>query len=1782
MVFTPDGRRLYAAGWDKVVHCWVRDGQNWTYRKELVLRVPIGGEIDGVISSIAISSDGSLLAAGGKAPKRGVAGQRDRGVSMSADELTNEQKLDEGLIYVFDLRTGKVTILRGHEGAVFALSFAPKRDNSPAEVLISAAELFNEKDGSHGQMIAWDASAGDVIAKLESFTADSGTERRPLPEIRAGMLPQICPLSPSDGSVSVAVSWSTWPDSGFGLRLWDIRNNRLSPPINDDPGIYYSLIDVTVDPARPAFVSGSANRMTGMGELARWQPGSAEELSLDRDRSLIKTFGVQQIPLNIGGFDRDKLLAVVYDISPRPAGAADARGRLWEVGMSRSTAPIARLTLKSNDFCFAKCPETNIVAWEQNGEGLRIADVVRFSGNNHLLKSASSQMYDRVEFVEREGGKGVRLSSTHGNDSKVFDIENSRVTNSSDEWKTSRPDAQWSIRHEVNEKGIAYHVINKQDAGRTYAIDAHCDEVAPNFTPVGAFVFNLPEMPPFLITAFNCNAQPNIRVYDLTTGNLIRRYSAHTGPITSMALSADERMLVTSAQDGTVRAWWLPSLASHVGTTGAIRDGNSMLSTAKDGDRLVVKSNCKPFRADDVINECRYGDDSIVPETSLQLVKWLSKIKPGETIVVDTSRGGKEVRVGQAVDWHRELFALHLQQSGQQLHWIAWTPQGIYDFNESAVKNELGWHFNTGDPEFPVRYATVDAYPENHKRGFLKALCETGELAAQVLQMPETTLVFADKLQGFPSFHQPGEVVEAKFHLSGDLPSNFVKAVKWIVHDEQNELARGVAVEDDYEENSWSINTVIPENLSKSGYYQLTAVVETADEFEARLSDSVEFRYQRPAPKLQVVSDVPKTTTAGELAAKLNIASSSECAVDVTIEAFDKDNAVVESIRLSVPAGNKESVQDFTVSLAEGYNKIVFTAVNQDALPGFEENETFHLSLSLFSKTSPDDSSPQLTSLIVTPTADPDAEAVDMFHAKTIELPSPHVTISGQITCKSELKSATLKMDDADIPITHQATDESGLFKYDFRSDLTLSLGEHSLTFAFLDDKGHRAQPQYFVTYLPPLPELDTLQAAPAFLADSIDAQGATFKLSDNLIIDGVHDSTVSFSTAFRTQDHEPLYEQMGLSVVAVIDGQELPATEAEVKRGAFTAAVPIPKGPPCSVSLRVKDRWGRSVTSNSETMVRLDKPLVDRNPLPDSVDHPELVAVDMMLSAPGWNFQPDRFFLSGYVNGIRLPLNADADYQIKRAADDSFRIVLSRVPLQSGVRDNHLQVMLHHRGDGANSHSDVADYPLIDARIAVDPEAEEGSTKIFADGLSGEIGLDRFKGDIEIESHSELRYVQISWNNHSRTRKYDDPVEIGGHKQSGNAGTKMTYVFEELIDDLSPGETQIVIFAAGADGFSHAVETVNYVPSPPVNGGIELKSDDAIDWVKVHSFGEELANAAPHQVGTPYVELQCRIKTLASGNNVEPVSVWVNGFFQGSLIFPRKDSPDLISRPLTVCLSRTVNRIELHGLPQDVKTKNYFEVECSSPVVSQELYFVLIDATQDERNRLSEAKLKEKAKEAISAYSDEEKNLVSAAFDRIENQYVFTGRDVTKRKIFKALGEIRTKARPVSRGSVNKPLPVTIFYYHGRERKIASHNASFELLVSGSDWDNSDEGQKSREITDTQLAGKLNEIGGAHLAFLDVDTVADADKWQTRWPNYANLGVFRVVRKATKPGEIVAAESAERMPLITKMGEKIKDSPYLVDLSENLKSVFTGRQNLAYDFNIPEMLKNLTIYKGE
>src|SRR2546421_164786 len=59
LAFSPDGRKLYAVGADKLVRAWSVEKGRYAIDKKTSYRVPVGPGLHGLLAAVAVSPDGN-------------------------------------------------------------------------------------------------------------------------------------------------------------------------------------------------------------------------------------------------------------------------------------------------------------------------------------------------------------------------------------------------------------------------------------------------------------------------------------------------------------------------------------------------------------------------------------------------------------------------------------------------------------------------------------------------------------------------------------------------------------------------------------------------------------------------------------------------------------------------------------------------------------------------------------------------------------------------------------------------------------------------------------------------------------------------------------------------------------------------------------------------------------------------------------------------------------------------------------------------------------------------------------------------------------------------------------------------------------------------------------------------------------------------------------------------------------------------------------------------------------------------------------------------------------------------------------------------------------------------------------------------------------------------------------------------------------------------------------------------------------------------------------------
>jgi len=777
LAFRSDGRTLYAAGKDKAVWAWRWDEatERFLPDPEATFRIPLGPGSAGVIDALAVSPDDRWLAVGGVGVARHQAGFFDRGRYVAPlSALSDEMAADQGIIYVFDTESRAVRLLRGHRGPVAALTFVRAEAEGAAQ-LVSAAVELDEHKRRVGAVRVWDVEKGQPMGRLGDLP---GTNVRP--RISAWR----AEADPERIRVAMAFNDKLADARQDVLRVWQWDGERGSLGICTNP-----LTDACVAlPLRDRLLSGS------LGEIQLWTIPSDVQ-TLDRAGSLAKTLSLPEdcwpgeiVPLCSRADGRFDYAAVaVCNLKPPTAPHLRiVRIEPWELLPFRIPLPDSR----SMPALTAASQGEFLAATSTGHREIRVyrtADLLAGRAEPHQVLRGGGTTVRELSFVNKDGHLGLRLVPEDAElGGLVLDLSASRHSRDLAGWRTvpARPGRWEAALHAPGGRGPTRIAIVDPDGKRREITLSPFKRVTGH-----AICPRTDRLPTALLAvAYDDRGQQGIDLYDAEAGIRLRRLSAHTEPIVDLAFSADGRMLASTAEDRTVSLWWMADLRETlVGRHGWLHglevrspEGKLTVAAVQPAAQPALREGLRPG---DVIRDVvdASGKTHRFPHRT-EFFEFFWNTKPGETIALRTADAGGPrsvaVRVEQAVDQRLPLCSLFLSHDAQRnaWSWIAWSPLGPYEASDRAVEKLLGWHFNTGDPAIPVRFAGVDQYREKFfGPGLLGRLIEEGGPPADwpPLATPQMSLILRNGRGEpiVPDDHQRAVVqdrrVEALLQLTG-------------------------------------------------------------------------------------------------------------------------------------------------------------------------------------------------------------------------------------------------------------------------------------------------------------------------------------------------------------------------------------------------------------------------------------------------------------------------------------------------------------------------------------------------------------------------------------------------------------------------------------------------------------------------------------------------------------------------------------------------------------------------------------------------------------------------------------------------------------------------------------------------------------------------------------------------------------------------------------------------------------------------------------------------------
>ena len=192
-----------------------------------------------------------------------------------------------------------------------------------------------------------------------------------------------------------------------------------------------------------------------------------------------------------------------------------------------------------------------------------------------------------------------------------------------------------------------------------------------------------------------------IRLYDASTGNLIRSFTGHTDSLFAVAITPDAHTLVSGGNDRTVRKWNLDTgalLATYTGHTGAVRCLAARLEAATPGGG--AQSPGLPQLAKVVIYSG--SEDGTVRQWKNSGQQWQYSAPGTEVICLALSPDSSQLAVGCLDNKIRQLDALsgslirEISAHEAPVLSVAYSPDGIRIASCSDDRTVRTWNAATG------------------------------------------------------------------------------------------------------------------------------------------------------------------------------------------------------------------------------------------------------------------------------------------------------------------------------------------------------------------------------------------------------------------------------------------------------------------------------------------------------------------------------------------------------------------------------------------------------------------------------------------------------------------------------------------------------------------------------------------------------------------------------------------------------------------------------------------------------------------------------------------------------------------------------------------------------------------------------------------------------------------------------------------------------------------------------------------------------------------------------
>jgi WD40 repeat protein len=489
-------------------------------------------------------------------------------VAFSPDGRTVAAACQDRSVYLFDVATKAVRVLRGQGDQVTALAFAPD-----GKTLATGAW--------NGEVGIWDVATGG-LRRLRGHSAATWA----------------LAYAP-DGKRLVSGSIDNT------IRIWDVATGTTERVL---VGHTAEVTRVVVSPDGATLLSVSSDRT---GRLWSFPDGAVRQVlrghalaltggdfspdgarvataSLDRTVMLWDVATGAAVRTLAGHREQVQTVRFAPDGKTLASAGADRSIRIWDLATGRTIAELLGHTDRITDVDIS--PDGAMLVSGGNDDGVRVWDLgraggatphghalpvvgVAFSPDGTQLSSASYDQTARVWDVATGAQQLVLAGHTQRVYTAKFTPDGAQVATASGDQSVRLWDAHSGALIRRIEHGAAVYDLAIQPGGRVLASAGTDDIVRLWALPGGAALGTLAghtdriyavAWAPDGRTLATGSYDTTIRLWDATTLRTIRVLRGHTAAVDGLAFTPDGKTLVSGSEDQSVRSWDLATGAGRV------------------------------------------------------------------------------------------------------------------------------------------------------------------------------------------------------------------------------------------------------------------------------------------------------------------------------------------------------------------------------------------------------------------------------------------------------------------------------------------------------------------------------------------------------------------------------------------------------------------------------------------------------------------------------------------------------------------------------------------------------------------------------------------------------------------------------------------------------------------------------------------------------------------------------------------------------------------------------------------------------------------------------------------------------------------------------------------------------------------------------------------------------------------------------------------------------------------------------------------------------------------